>query len=414
MALVGEDLFVSLKPDSANASTTYDVFTSSDKRLAYAIAAKWANGDPEKEAQLQHLWVNHPKRQQVTAAAAQVADLENTLLRTLEKYDSQKKEKTIVISHASTREIQHLGDIINLKFAPTSHLFEDTSDNTFETFTWGQNECEGTNHAVAHLLEQLKKFGLDELLFGEEETWNAIRRGYHLLNVSNEHNFLDYENDKIKIHGSTDAAIVCYGMQLGKVQQLCSIFEFKTTIPPSTTDIPNQLIVEAISAQINSNQLVLSIETDLVSNHAFGVEFRVDGKNITLVPIKFHSLVAMAQHVAKFLNENCEPNGVQSNKRNHSTSESGDSNDDDNSDETGGGRGDGASGGGGGKKRAKSMMVEAFHSTIRGDITLAHEHFNDHIGDTEPLSKERATMVKHLFESYGYTIPSYQFGVPLH
>ena len=63
MALVGEDLFNSLKPDSANLSTTYDVFTSSDKRVADAIAAKWADGDPEKEAQLQHLWVNHSKRQ---------------------------------------------------------------------------------------------------------------------------------------------------------------------------------------------------------------------------------------------------------------------------------------------------------------------------------------------------------------
>jgi hypothetical protein len=64
MAQVGEDLFNSLKPDDASPSTTYDVFTSCDKRVADAIAAKWSNGDCEKEGQLQHLWANHPKRQQ--------------------------------------------------------------------------------------------------------------------------------------------------------------------------------------------------------------------------------------------------------------------------------------------------------------------------------------------------------------
>jgi hypothetical protein len=66
MALVGEDLFNSLKPDDASPSTTYDVFTSSKESVADAIAAKWADGDPEKEGQLQHLWANHPKRQQGT------------------------------------------------------------------------------------------------------------------------------------------------------------------------------------------------------------------------------------------------------------------------------------------------------------------------------------------------------------
>jgi hypothetical protein len=64
----------------------------------------------------------------------------------------------------------------------------------------------------------------------------------------------------------------------------------------------------------------------------------------------------------------------------------------------------------GDSKRSTQFMVKLMNEQAHhGDLSLAQEHFNDHIEDTEPLSAEKATTVDRLLQSYGYTLPSYQF-----
>jgi hypothetical protein len=63
----------------------------------------------------------------------------------------------------------------------------------------------------------------------------------------------------------------------------------------------------------------------------------------------------------------------------------------------------------GDSKRSTQFIVKLMNEQAHGDLSLAQEHFNDNIEDTEPLSEEKATMVDRLLQSYGYTLPSYQF-----
>jgi hypothetical protein len=198
------------------------------------------------------------------------------------------------------------------------------------------------------------------------------------------------------------------------------MFEFKTQIP--TTRVIDEVIFEAVAAQLKSKQPILAIETDLHSTHAFGVFFQMgNGGKVSLNSVRYGSLAAMAHGVSQFLATHCEPKVVEVlSKRRRSdnagsggggASEGGGSGGDED-----GGDGDieGNGDNGGDSKRSTQLMVNIMNERARGNLSLAHEHFNDHIEDTEPLSEERATMVDHLFQSYGYAIPSYQFALKTH
>ena len=352
---------------------------------------------------------------------AAIPDMEDIVMRALERHENENKEKTVVISNATTAGTKRLSSVINLSTSIKTNIRVSPPGISFDAFSWGTNtEGQGTTRAVNHLFVQLKKFNIPLFSASESEAVDYKTGGYDLLNVSSENTLLSIETDKFKISGGTDAVIVPSGMRDDKEQQLCCVFEFKTKIPGATANVPSQLVVEAISAQMNSKQPVLSILTDLCSNHAFGVFFQMDATDmkVTKIPILFQSLAAMAHYVSQFLATNCEPRVVGLNNRSGGNADSGgggasgggsSGGDDEDSGDEGGDRRDGS--GGGDSKRARVMMVENMNQQGRGDISLAHEHFNDHIDDTEPLSEERATMVNHLFQSYGYTIPSYQFGI---
>lgn len=207
-----------------------------------------------------------------------------------------------------------------------------------------------------------------------------------------------------KISGGTDAVIVPSGMRENKEQQLCCVIEFKRTIPGNQEECPPQLVAEALSAQMVSYQNVLSIYTDLCSTHAFGVQFRMDDDGIVKVPIIYTSLDAMAHHIAQFLEKFCQPIPVRAtnNRSGHDNADAsgGDKTDHDNDEE-----GDGDNAGSGPDFKKPRLLVNTLMKRADGDISLAHEHFNDHFGDTEPLTEERVIMVKHLFQSYGFALP---------
>mmetsp|Transcript_35595 Transcript_35595/g.45897 ORF Transcript_35595/g.45897 Transcript_35595/m.45897 type:complete len:336 (+) Transcript_35595:219-1226(+) len=323
--------------------------------------------------------------------------------RVLEDHDRHRNEP-IVISHASSKTRGHLERHLRLSANQCVDVREVKEGSSFVPFEWKDySEHEGIVKAVEHLSVQLKKFEVPLTSANDSEG------KYDLLNVSNDHSLLNIETDSIKISGGTDAIIVPSRMLLNKQQQICSIFELKTHLPDKIeNNIPSQLVVEAIAAQMNSRQPVLSIYTDLSSDHAFGVVFDKSNNAYFETPLLFHSLSAMASYVSIFLAKYCEPKAVIGHSRgdfgDHGRNEK-DYNDDD--DDGGDDDDDAGSGGGGRAKKAKLSVANMLNEKSRGDVSLAHEHFNDFIDETEPLSEERATLVNHLLQSYGYLAPSY-------
>lgn len=260
---------------------------------------------------------------------------------------------------------------------------------------------------MAHLLQQLKTFCVP-VLGVDEEKKDKAGNYYELVDVCNEHSLLEVSTDKIHISGGTDAVIVPCGMTVNKQEQLCCIFEFKTNLS-SANAFPHQVEVEAIAAQMLSKQPVLTISTDLRSSHAFGMIFdKHEGDtSVKKTPLLFDSLSAMAEYVKTFLESNCVPWAVM--KRKHSAG--GDSGDSETRRGVGGGDGGGDrdGGGGGGGKSSKLLMLDSMNEHVMGTLTLAHEHFYDHIDDTEVLSSDRKTMINDFMQSYGFTVPSYKF-----
>jgi hypothetical protein len=333
--------------------------------------------------------------------------------------DFKTRTRTIVISTASAPTTTSLINSAQL-LAYAEATVDFSPPIIFDPFDWGiQDERQGTPRAVGHLLVQLKKFGVPLHSETESQAKNYQTVGYDLLDVSNEHGLLDIETENFKISGGSDAVIVPSRMRFFKHQQICCVFEFKTEIPIATAAFPNQLILEAVAAQMKSKQPILAVETDLHSTHAFGVFFQMgEGNIISLNSVRYASLAAMAHHVSQFLTTYCEPRvvgGLSKRTRSDNAGSGGGG-----ASEGGGSGGDedvcdGDNGGNGGdSKRSTQLMVKIMNERARGNLSLAQEHFNDHIDDTEPLSEERAVMVDHLFQSYGYTIPSYQFAQKTH
>lgn len=346
-----------------------------------------------------------------------IADFEDRMMSVLERHAQESKERTIVISSASTQATSSLIESADLLADVETKVGSSPPNITFDPFDWGtQTEGQGTAGAVDHLFVQLKKFGVP--LDSDTEQAMNYEGGYELLNVSSEHDLLNIETEKFKISGGSDAVIVPSGMRLFKFQQICCVFEFKTKIPTANcTTFPNQLIVEAVAAQMKSKQPVLAIETDLHSSHAFGVFFQMGEEDkVSVKSVRYESLAAMAHGVSQFLATHCEPRVVGLSKRRSDNAHSGgggaSGGGSSGDDADGGDDGDGRDGSeGGDSKTSKQIMVKNMNKRAHGNLSLAQEHFNDHIDDTEPLSEERATMVDHLFQSYGYTIPSYHLAV---
>mmetsp|Transcript_17026 Transcript_17026/g.20046 ORF Transcript_17026/g.20046 Transcript_17026/m.20046 type:complete len:345 (-) Transcript_17026:42-1076(-) len=342
------------------------------------------------------------------------------MLAVLQRHASDNKEKTIVISRVSTQATTSLINSAGLLADVETNVQFSPPNIPFNPFDWGtQTEGQGTEGAVDHLLNQLKNFDIALFSAMESQARNHQTGGYELLNVSSEHELLNIETENFKISGGSDAVIVPSGMRLFKHQQICCVFELKTHIPNLNATFPNQLIVEAVAAQMKSKQPVLAIETDLHSSHAFGVFFEMGQEDkVSVRSVRYESLAAMAYGVSQFLATHCEPRVVGVSKRRFNsggdgaTGGGGSSRDN----EDGGNDDDGIDGSeGGDSHRTDEIMVTHMNKRARGNLSLTQEHFNDHIDDTEPLSDERATMVDHLFQSYGYTIPSYsQIAVKRH
>ena len=228
--------------------------------------------------------------------------IKSAVMEVLDERESQKKEKTLVISKVSASAVQSLLRRLSISLIDGSEDVPVVSQ-AFEVFHWrGDSENEGTAAALLHLQTELEKFGCR---FGSE--------GYKFVDVHSYHGFLNFSDKRIgKISGGCDLAIVPHKTaDEGAAGQSVVLFELKTDGNVTANGLysfSNQAKLELIAAYGLSNQKVLVVLTDLASSAlVYELVFVATSQSFQLIQYTVN-LSQMAHLVATYLSIKAIPN----------------------------------------------------------------------------------------------------------
>lgn len=299
------------------------------------------------------------------------------LNRVLDERETSKESKTLSFSKASTAAVtafiqQHDMIVIAEDDIPTH-----TSNVSFEPFEWLTDEDKDMERATIFLKQQLKKFNI-----------SMGRNNFELYDVHASKTILNVDDDKTgKLSGGTDIILAPFGLAVqSTVQEACVCFEFKTytrIINEGFDKSSAQAILELICSSYHSNQMVMVILTDMhtgayvytLSCTPVSNDEEMGGHRNNRIDIKSYlrvSITDMAVLVARHLRDNCTPERTY---RYHADKDT---------------------------QKDSVVLVTEFKRRRVSHTSVALEHFNEMLADTELGSSDRAVVIQQYMGSLGY------------
>jgi hypothetical protein len=292
-------------------------------------------------------------------------ELADVIVAKLDERDKTKKDVTVVISSATQTKVDSLFKQVGFH----KKVYDGpviTPSGNFTPFDWGQrDEDTALPDACNHIEDELKKFGV---LIG--------RGGYAVEDVHLNKNLLNVRDERVgAISGGIDVAIVPYKTAKSGIDTcICVLFAMRTSNNVSKyidrlKHFEPQAQVELLASRCLSDQPgVLVVLSDLVSGAIiYSIEYDMVHEGFNVVEQEA-TLNEMGAIVAKFLAETAVPDvGYRPVEA---------------------------------RRDPRDIPVIAFKKTkLSHDVGLALEHFSDMAEDTEPNSRERASLVEQLFRS---------------
>ena len=242
----------------------------------------------------------------------------------------------------------------------------------FQPFCWQASADADTPRAIAHLQQELQKFGV---AFG--------RNNYQMYDVHSKHGILSLRDDKSgSLKGGTDLIIAPYGIDMLSSPRLsCVAFEFKTVeavVKYGLESFLSQATMELIASNYHSRQMTLVVLTDL-NTKSIMLTFTRESNSIAILKYNDVTLDQMANFVRAHLDRNCTSfkgyslpvveEGI----------------------------------------RESEMLMKAWKRARVSDFTLSlqWEHFQEMMEDAPLGSKERAMAIRNHFQHHDLPDTSY-------
>ena len=300
-------------------------------------------------------------------------NLKATLKEAIKETEDEKERGTLSFSTVSeSKVIKYLEfiDVIMLAADPLDPVENHTV--AFQPFFWQASEDADTPRAIAHLQQELQKFGV---VFG--------RNNYQMYDVHSKHGILSVRDDKSgSLSGGTDLIIAPYGIDILSSPKLsCVAFEFKTEEAVAKYGLESflsQATMELIASNYHSRQMTLVVSTDLRTKSIMLTLTRI-ADNIAIMKYNDVTLDQMANFVRAHLENNCTSfKGYSLPAVDEGIRES-------------------------------EMTMKAWKRARVSDFTLSlqWEHFQEMMEDAPLGSKERAMAIRNHFQHHDLPDTSY-------
>ncbi len=300
-------------------------------------------------------------------------NLKATLKEAIKETEDEKERGTVSFSTVSqTKVMSYLASIDVVMYVADPLDAVENHMVAFQPFFWQESEDADTPRAIAHLQQELQKFGV---AFG--------RNNYQMYDVHSRHGILSLRDDKSgSLKGGTDLIIAPYGIDILSAPRLsCVAFEFKTeeaVLKYGLESFLSQATMELIASNYHSRQMTLVVLTDL-NTKSIMLTFTRESNSIAILKYNDVTLDQMANFVRAHLDRNCtsfkgyvlpvEEEGI----------------------------------------RESEMLMKAWKRARVSDFTLSlqWEHFQEMMEDAPLGSKERAMAIRNHFQHHDLPDTSY-------
>jgi hypothetical protein len=300
-------------------------------------------------------------------------NLKATFKETIKEYEDAKERGTLSFSTVSQSKVMSYLESIDVVMYVAEPL--DAVENhmvAFQPFFWQASEDADTPRAIAHLQQELQKFGV---AFG--------RNNYQMYDVHSKHGILSVRDDKSgSLRGGTDLIIAPYGIDILSSPRLsCVAFEFKTeeaVVKYGLESFLSQATMELIASNYHSRQMTLVVLTDL-NTKSIMLTITRESNSIAILKYNDVTLDQMANFVRDHLDRNC------TSFRGYSLPAVDEG------------------------IRESEMLMKAWKRARVSDFTLSlqWEHFQEMMEDAPLGSKERAMAIRNHFQHHDLPDTSY-------